>query len=108
MSLDVYIKAVREVEVFDANITHNLGKMALEVSDEFYKAVWHPEELGITNATQLYNYLYDGLVELKSKPEYYRQFENPVWGQYDNFIPWLEKYLKACEENPDGLIFTSN
>ena len=28
MSLDVSIRAVREVEVFEANITRNLGKMA--------------------------------------------------------------------------------
>ena len=108
MSLDVSIKAIREVEIFEANITHNLGKMASEVSNKFYLAVWHPERLGITTCSQLYNYLYDGLFELKSKPDYYRQFENPEWGRYEDFIPWLEKYLKVCQENPDGVISTSS
>lgn len=108
MSLDVTIVVVRKVAVFDANITHNLRKMAKAVSEEFYKAVWHPEDLGITTTTQLYNYLFDGLVELKSKPDFYRQFDSPNgWGVYEHFVPWLENYLKACEENPDGEIEVS-
>ena len=39
MSLDVYLTAMRKTEVYSANITHNLGKMALE-------AVWDAAPLG--------------------------------------------------------------
>lgn len=108
MSLDVYIRAVRKIEVFDANITHNLNNMAEAVSHEFYLAVWHPEDLGIEVAEQLINYLSNGLQELKSKPEYYQKFNSPNgWGMYENFVPWLENYLEACKENPDGEISVS-
>ena len=108
MSLDVYIRATRKVDVFDANITHNLNKMAEAVSHEFYLAVWHPEDLEIETAKQLHNYLLDGLLELKKNPEYYQKFNSPNgWGMYENFVPWLEKYLEACKENPDGEIYVS-
>lgn len=108
MSLNVYITAVRPTTVFDANITHNLNKMAMAVSTDFYKAVWHPEDLDIEYTYQLENYLLDGLTKLKSNPDYYKTFEpKNKWGTYDGFIGWLEKYLEACQLNPDGKIEVS-
>ena len=46
MSLDVWLNAVVKTQVFSANITHNLGKMADEAG--IYKALWRPDEVEIT------------------------------------------------------------
>jgi hypothetical protein len=29
------------------------------------------------------------------------------WGTYEQFLPWLEEYLRACEENPDAIVMVS-
>ena len=101
MSLDVYLTAVRPTEVYSANITHNLNKMAEAAG--IYEALWRPEEIGITQAGQLIEPLSIGLEKLKADPMYYSQF-NAVneWGTYENFVPFVEKYLEACRANPDA------
>lgn len=106
MSLDVTLLATRKVDVFDANITHNLNTMAEEAG--IYKHLWRPEELDITIAAQLIEPLEIGLQRLKDTPEYFKQF-NPEngWGTYDGFVSWVEKYLEACKENPDAEISIS-
>lgn len=93
-------------EVFSANITHNLGNMASEAG--IYEYVWRPEELGIMKAKELIEPLKAGIAELKRNPIKYKQF-NPSngWGSYDIFVPWLEKYLVACEEYPEAEITVS-
>lgn len=101
MSLDVYLTAVRPTEVYWANITHNLGKMAKEAG--IYQALWRPEEIGITHAEQLIEPLSVGLTKLKADPMYYSQFNAPNgWGMYEHFVPFVEKYLEACKANPDA------
>jgi hypothetical protein len=89
--------------VYDANITHNLNRMAEAAG--IYTHVWRPEELEIKKAKELIEPLEKGINELKSKPQYYRTFNSSNgWGLYENFIPWLEKYLEACKENPEANI----
>jgi hypothetical protein len=51
MSLDVWLTATRPCEVYSDNITHNLGEMADAAG--IYKALWRPEEIGITKAAEL-------------------------------------------------------
>lgn len=103
MSLDVELYSVRRVSVFDANITHNLTNMADAAG--IYKHLWRPDEIGITKASQLIEPLRKGIAAMKSNPEKFRAFEpENKWGTYDNFVPWLERYLAACEENPDAEI----
>jgi len=106
MSLDVYLTAVRETEVYEANITHNLNRMAAEAG--IYDALWRPEEVGITAAAQLIEPLRAGLVLMKADPARFEKFnaENG-WGTYRQFVPWIEKYLAACEENPDASVRVS-
>jgi hypothetical protein len=41
----------RSNEVYSANITHNLGKMADEAG--VYEALWRPEEIGVKTAFDL-------------------------------------------------------
>lgn len=101
MSLDVYLTAVRPTEVYWANITHNLNKMAMEAG--IYEALWRPEEVCIKYAHQLVDWLAAGLEKLKSDREYYEQFNAPNgWGMYDDLVTFVERYLEACKENPDA------
>lgn len=111
MSLDVHLTATRKTEVYWANITHNLGKMAGKVKvgkSSLYEYLWRPEELNIKQAGELIKPLREGLKKLKANPEKYKKFDSPNgWGLYIHFVPFVEKYLTACEENPDASIEVS-
>lgn len=101
MSLDVYLTHTRPVEVFWANYTHNCGPMASEAG--VYECVWRPDEIGITKAGQLIEPLMSGIAAMKADPERFKKLDPPnKWGSYDTFLPWLEKYLSACQENPEA------
>lgn len=106
MGLNVYLTKVMPCEVFCANITHNLNKMATAAG--IYNCLWRPEEIGIKVAGELIEPLKIGLQKLKDNPEYFKQFNPPNnWGTYDYFVPWVEKYLQACIDNPDAEIRVS-
>ncbi len=101
MSLDVTLTRIQPTVVFESNITHNLNVMAEEAG--IYKHLWRPEELGITKAAQLIEPLRSGLAALKAdRPRFERYNAKNGWGKYENFVPWVEKYLKACEAYPDA------
>lgn len=124
MSLDVYLTEKRtrsetcphcskswevdlgKEEVYWANITHNLGKMADEAG--IYYACWRPEEIGVTKACHLAPLLREGLEKLKADPGRFEKFNaSNGWGLYEHFVPWVEKYLEACEENPEAEVRVS-
>lgn len=106
MSLDVYLTRVQPTGVFDANITHNLGGMAEEAG--IYQHLWRPEEIGISKAEQLIEPLTKGLELMKSDPERFEAFNSPNgWGLYEDFVPWVERYLEACREYPDADVSVS-
>lgn len=93
-------------QLFFANITHNLNKMAMEAS--IYQHVWRPEELNITTASELIEPLTKGIADMKARPDHYKQFNAANgWGLYEHFVPWLEKYLDACKEYPDAVVEVS-
>jgi hypothetical protein len=103
MSLDITLKKRGWEELYKANITHNLNKMAEEAG--IYQALWHPDEIGITRAKQLILPLQQAIASMMMSADYYRKFDSPNgWGTYDNFLPWLEKLLKACEEYPEARV----
>jgi hypothetical protein len=119
MSLDVYLKRNRYLsydagktyiqeyeQVYGANITHNLGKMAKEVG--IYEAIWRPEEINKTMASEIIELLEEALVDLKLKPQYFKEF-NPTngWGSYEVFVDFIEKYLDACRDYPNSFIEVS-
>jgi hypothetical protein len=106
MSLDFSIYAVRETEVFESNITHNLGRMALEA--DIYEALWRPDELGVETAGELIEPLSSGLEKLKANPEHFEQFNaSNGWGLYEHFVCFVERALAACKEYPDGRVKVS-
>ncbi len=106
MSLDVYLREVRLTTIYDANITHNLNRMAEEAG--IYKHLWRPEEVGITKAQQLIEPLREGLALLLSDPERFKKFDpENKWGDYNELVDFVRSYLAACEENPDAEVSVS-
>lgn len=93
-------------ELYWANITHNLAGMADAAG--IYDCLWCPLEFGIKKAGDLIAPLATGLDKLKATPDHYKTF-NPKngWGNYEGFVDWVEKYLTACKEYPDGFIEVS-
>lgn len=105
MSLDVYLWEKRD-RVYEANITHNLGKMASACG--VYYACWRPEEINCKKAKHILPMLEDGVKVLEADPEHYKKFDSPNgWGLYENFLPWLKRYKDACEEHPEAEIEVS-
>jgi hypothetical protein len=99
--------------LFEANITHNLIPMAKKVG--VYEACWRPykiydieddlEDSVEVKARDIIYFLVRGVVKLKRSPETFRKYDSPNgWGTYDNFLPWLESYLAACEKHPNAII----
>lgn len=106
MSLDVALLVQKPVEVYSANITHNLGAMAQEAG--IYMHLWRPEELGFTKAADLIEPLRAGLELMKADPTRFEAHNSPNgWGLYKHFVPFVEKYLAACEENPGATLWVS-
>lgn len=105
MSLDVHLSVVQPTEVFSANITHNLAPMARAAG--IYEHLWRPNEIGVTRAGQLIEPLQEAMAKMKAEPDTYRAYNPPNgWGSYDNFVPWIERYLKACQQYPDAEVST--
>lgn len=105
MSLDLSFHAVRETEVGDFNITHNLGQMAEEAG--IYDILWHPEK-GVSTAKDMIEPLQKGIADMRARPEHYKQFDSPNgWGKYDDFLPWVDRVLKCCQANPDAKVSAS-
>ena len=106
MSLDIALNEAwfgGGATVFEANITHNLTKMAAEAG--IYEIVWYPEEAGIKKAGKLIEPLEAAIEVMKEDPERFKAFNHENgWGTYDGFVQWLERYLEACKENPKARI----
>lgn len=112
-------------ELYWSNITHNLGDMASKAG--IYEACWRPymlhsdyvepkdyvaemefEEAHPMFAKDIILLLEKGYEDMKTRPEYYKQFDSENgWGTYDNFLPWVKKYFNACKEYPDAEICVS-
>ena len=102
---NVYKKKEQET-LYEANITHNLGKMASEAG--IYEALWRPEENGAIKAKDIIGKLGLGLDVMKSDREHFEKFNaSNGWGLYEHFVPFVEEYLKACIDNPEAIIEVS-
>lgn len=92
--------------VYEANITHNLGAMAAEAG--IYECLWRPDEIDITHARDLITPLRRGVELMRADPPRFQKHNAPNgWGLYEHFVPFVEKYLAACEEYPDALVRVS-
>lgn len=107
MSLDVYLE-VNDEEVYSANITHNLNKMAMAVSEFFYKSLWRPEELNAVYAQDIILELRKGISTLVCAPTHYKKYNAPNgWGLYEHFVPFVVNYIEACEKYPHAKVRVS-
>jgi hypothetical protein len=106
MMIDVGVEEKERIELYEANITHNMNVMAMHA--DVYEALWYPEEIGAKQAKDIIEVLEQGLISMKDKPDYYKQY-NPSngWGSYDVFVVWVEDYLYACKRYPDAIIEVS-
>lgn len=105
MSLDVYLDKDGE-QVYWANITHNLGKMATEAG--IYECLWRPDEHGITKAAQIIEPLSAGVALLATQKARFEAFNAPNgWGTWEHFLPFCAKYLQACRDHPDADVSVS-
>lgn len=118
MSLDVslsyQVEPKESVTVWRYNITHNLTKMAKEVSEEFYLALWHPEQVLAALRSKdrkskfLVITLRTGLAELINNPLHYKKFNPPNgWGDYEGLCKFVLEYLQAAERYPNAIVETS-
>jgi len=108
-------------EAFSTNITHNLGRMASEAG--FYDAIWRPYRLNPDyniekgdydaeyefeskleiKAKDIISNIEEGLIELKNNTKHYKMFSSKNgWGTYEQFVPFVEEYLKALKEYPEA------
>ena len=99
-------ETIQQQVLFETDITHNLGTMAAAAG--IYTVCWFPEDVGAVYAKDIIGKLSDGLAKLKQQPEVFKPLgANNGWGTYEQFVPWVEDYLKACEEYPDAKIRVS-
>lgn len=112
--------------IYEANITHNLNEMAKAAG--IYEALWRPHRLKpgydipesdheaewefetqqVIRAKEITELLRQGLADLIARPDHFEQFNSPNGrGTYEHFVPFVAKYLQACENNPDALVQVS-
>lgn len=97
---------IKKPELYWANITHNLNKMAEAAG--IYEALWRPEEIKATTGAHLIHPLEKGLELLKCDPERFKKYDAPNgWGLYEHFVPFVEKYLEACRNYPEAEVSAS-
>lgn len=90
-------------EVFSANCTHNLRRMADEAG--IAEAVWSPELRGIGQAGQLIGPVQLGIKTLESDPERFKAFNPPNgWGTYESLLTFLRSILDAAIAWPEAKV----
>ena len=111
MSLDISLvtpkcpTCCRSDEIWSANITHNLNRMASVAG--IYEVLWRPEEVGIKKAKDVIEPLEEGIKKMEEDPEKYSKHNAPNgWGTYKVFLPWLKRYLAACRAYPEAEVET--
>lgn len=103
MSLDVTLTSTSGEEIYSANITHNLNKMAEAAG--IYECLWRPDEHGMTHACNIIAPLSAGVALLATEKSKFEAFDSPNgWGTYKHFLPFCIDYLQACKDNPDALV----
>lgn len=89
--------------VYQANITHNLTRMAQDAG--IYEPLWRPDEIEVARAEQLIDPLDEGLKMLRADPERFKKL-NPEngWGTYEGLVQFVEDYLEACRRHPQATV----
>lgn len=94
-------------EVWEHDITHNLGRMARHVG--LYDPMWRPEEMvpPVTTSDEALPLLVAGLDSLRARVAEVRQYEPPNgWGTVVDLLLMAERYIEACRQFPKARIWT--
>ena len=111
MGLDVYLTIEVDTggpephvaDLYDANVTHNLGPMAKEAG--IYEHLWRPDEIGIETASELIEPLMTALEKMKADPARFEELNPPNgYGSFLAFELWVEHYLEACRQHPKAKV----
>jgi hypothetical protein len=80
-------------------------KLGYNIPKDAHDAEYEFEEANPSEAHEIIPIIEKGLADLKARPEYFETFNSPNgWGMYEDFVPFVEKYLEACKEYPDSVI----
>lgn len=92
--------------LYEANITHNLAKMANAAY--LYDVVWRPEVLDIMYPEHMICFLERGIKRLIDDPIRFKKL-NPSngFGTYEDLLQFMIDYLEACKKNPTASIEVS-
>lgn len=108
MSLDISLMNKLEgceeyVEVWSANITHNVARMARAAG--LYDVMWDSNDKKSRDIKPL---LILGIKELKDNPEKYKAM-NPSngWGSYEHLLFCAENFLSQIKKYPASEISSS-
>lgn len=101
MSLDIGIKAKREIEVeiYETNITYNLSKMYYKCIDK-EKGFRALNGMNCDKALPILNNAIKDMIE--NKEEYEKLNPENGWGSYEGLLKRLREMRDCCEDNPDG------
>jgi hypothetical protein len=78
-------------------------KEGYNIPEGDHDAEYKFEEANPSKAHEIIPVLEKGLADLKARPKHYEKFNaSNGWGMYDNFVPFVEKYLDALKEFPEA------
>ena len=99
MSLDIGIKAKREIYIYESNVTYNLAGIYYKCIDGGFKTL---NEKTCKEALPILNKAIEDMI--KNEKEYRKLEPSNGWGTYDGLLDELRELRKYSEENSDGII----
>lgn len=99
MSLDIGIKAKREIYIYDSNVTYNLADIYYKCIDGGFNSL---NKMSCKNALPIITKAIENMLE--NEKEYRKLEPSNGWGTYDGLLQELRDLKICCEDNPDGII----
>lgn len=101
MSWNIYIRAKREVNIFETNITYNLADMYYRCIDKD-KGLQLFDNMSCKEALPILQKAIEDLID--NKEEYEKLNPKNGWGSYESLLITFIDMRKCCIDNPDGII----
>ena len=99
MSLDISVRAKREVEIYESNVTYNLADIYYKCIDGGFKTL---KNMTCKEALPI---ITKAIINMLENEEEYKKLEpSNGWGTYEGLLQKLRYLRLCCEHNPDGII----